>query len=420
MKILFSFFADGIREIFRGNGLYWGWMGGLTVLVVIGARSYLQQLDQGLIVTGLSDQISWGAYIANFTYLVGVAAAAVMLVIPAYIFHRQDMKTVVLIGEGIAVAAATMSILFVVVDLGRPDRIWHMIPFLGNFHFPQSLLAWDVLVLSGYLFLNLAIPFYILFTRYRGREPSMALYFPAVLISIVWAISIHTVTAFLFSSNIARPFWHTAVLGPRFLASAFSSGPALIILALQCIDWLTPFKVDQRIIDTLAVITTVALQISLFLLGVELFTEFYAPTEHNISAQFLFFGLPGNVTLVPWIWTSIGFNVVAVVMLSIHTFRHRRGMLNAALMLLIVGVWIDKGMGLIVPGFVPTPIGEVFEYIPTGNEILLSVGIYALGLMIFTILAKIAIPIELGVLSYQAGQPSHTVSGMAPGSGGAS
>jgi molybdopterin-containing oxidoreductase family membrane subunit len=401
MGSLLGFFRDGIKELFKGGALYWAWVIGLGAVVVVGAFHYQQQMEQGLIVTGMSDQVSWGAYIANFTYLVGVAAAAVMLVIPAYIFEREDLKHVVLIGEGVAVAAVTMCILFVLVDLGRPDRVWHMLPLLGRFNFPASILAWDVVVLSGYLLLNLTIPFYILFTRYRGGEPRLAIYFPGVLISIVWAISIHTVTAFLFSSNVARPFWNTAILGPRFLASAFTSGPALIVLALQVIDRRSAFKVPAHVIDFMALSITVALQINLFLLGVELFTEFYFPTEHGASARYLFFGLEGHHALVPWIWTATGFNLVAVTILTIHPFRQQRRLLNLACGLAIVGVWIEKGMGLIIPGFVPTTLGEMFDYVPTQVEIFVSLGVWAFGLLVFTLLTKVAIPIELGTLVHR-------------------
>ena len=292
-----------------------------------------------------------------------------MLVIPAYVFHRDDVKHVVLIGEGIAVAAVVMSILFVVVDLGRPERIWHMLPLLGRLHFPASLLAWDVVVLSGYLVLNLAIPFYILFSRYRGREPDPRLYFPAVLVSIGWAISIHTVTAFLFSSNVARPFWHTAVLGPRFLASAFTSGPALIVLALHVVNRTTPLKVQSSVIDLMALIATVALQINLFLLGAEIFTDFYFRTEHVASATYLYLGLHGANKLVPWIWSALVLQIVAATILTVHPLRTRRVFLGVACVLAIVGVWIEKGMGLVVPGFVPTPLGEVFEYSPSWGEV---------------------------------------------------
>ena len=396
---MFSFFVACFRQIVRGNLQYWIWIAILSVIIGNGLVFYSQQLDRGLVVTGLSDQISWGSYIANFTFLVGVAAAAVMLVIPAYIFHRDDIKHMVLIGEGIAVAAVIMCMAFVVVDMGRPDRILHMLPFIGRFNFPASLLAWDVVVLAGYLFLNLTIPFYILFEKYRDREPNPKIYLPGVFIAIGWAISIHTVTAFLFSSNAGRPFWHTAVLGPRFLASAFAAGPALIVLALQIIDRVTDFKVERRVIDFLAMIITVALQINLFLLGVELFTEFYTG-EHNTSAVFLYFGLQGYDALVPWIWSAMGLNLTAVVILTIHPLRRHRGFLNVALVLTVIGVWIEKGMGLIIPGFIPTPIGEVFEYSPTAVEVFVSLGIWAFGLLMFTLLVKIAIPIELDQLKH--------------------
>lgn len=411
MRTVIAFFADGLREVFRGGRAYWTWVGALGVVILVGLLFYARQLDQGLITSGMSDQVSWGVYIANFTYLVGIAAAAVMLVIPAYVFHRDDVKHVVLIGEGIAVAAVIMSILFVVVDLGRPERIWHMIPVLGRLHFPESLLAWDVVVLGGYLVLSVAIPFYMLFSRYQGREPRHDLYFPAILVSIAWAISIHTVTAFLFSSNVARPYWHTAVLGPRFLASAFTSGPALIVLALQVIGRQTPFKVQASVIQLMTLIATVALQINLFLLGAELFTDFYFRTEEVTAATYLYLGLDGANRLVPWIWSAITLQIAAATILTLHPLRSRRGVASIACVLAIVGVWIEKGMGLVIPGFVPTPLGEVFEYVPSWGEVFVSLGIWALGILVFTLLAKVAIPIELGALRCTTAHPGPVAGG---------
>jgi len=248
MMAVVRFILDGIREMLRGPREYWMWLGALAAIVAFGAWSYSQQLMNGLVVTGMSDQVSWGFYISNFAFLVGIAAAAVLLVIPAYIFDRKDVKEVVLIGEGMAVAAVLMAILFVIVDLGRPDRLWHMLPGIGRFNWPVSLLAWDVLVLSIYLLLNLAIPFYVLYSNYRGKEPNFRRYFPFVVLAMFWAISIHTVTAFLFSANPARPFWHTALLGPRFIASAFASGPALIIITLQIVRKVTSYEISQSVI----------------------------------------------------------------------------------------------------------------------------------------------------------------------------
>jgi len=399
MAIL-RFILDGLREMFRGSRNYWLWLMVLTVVVAYGATRYAQQVMNGLVVTGMSDQVSWGFYIANFAFLVGIAAAAVLLVIPAYIFHRKDIKEVVLVGEGMAVAAVTMAILFVVVDLGRPDRLWHMIPFIGRFNWPMSLLAWDVLVLSGYLVLNLAIPFYLLYYRYRGKEANFRLYFPFVVLAMFWAISIHTVTAFLFSANPARPFWHTSLLGPRFIASAFASGPALIIITLQVIHKVTQYNVSKSVIDTLALIMAIAMQINLFFVGAELFTDFYNEGAHAASIHYLFLGLDGFNSLQPWIWFALTLNVIAVVILMINPLRTNTLYLNIACVLAFVGIWIEKGMGLVVPGFVPTPLGEIFEYVPTSVELSVAAGIWAFGILIFTLLAKAVIAIERGELRY--------------------
>jgi Ni/Fe-hydrogenase subunit HybB-like protein len=389
------FLAASARTMLSGSKLYWAWIAGLSTLIVVGLVAYTGQLRDGLIVTGMSDQVSWGIYIANFTFLVGLAAASVLLVIPAYIFHRKDAKSVVLLAEGVAVAACLMCMLFVVVDLGRPDRMLHM---LFSLNWPRSMLAWDVIVLNGYLLLNLFIPMYVLYRKYQGKEPELRKYFPFIILAIFWAVSIHTVTAFLYSSNPDRHLWHTSLLAPRFIASAFAAGPAFIILAFRVIHATTDFKIERGVINLLAVITAVAMQVNLFMVGAELFTEFYHPTTHAASAEYLFFGIGEKTALVPWIWTAIAMNVVAVVILTVHRLRNSTVLLSLACLLAIVGIWIEKGMGLIIPGFVPTPLGEVFEYTPTLQETMISVGIWAVGLLAFTLLARAAIAIETGQL----------------------
>jgi Ni/Fe-hydrogenase subunit HybB-like protein len=396
MAMFLQFISDGLRAMFTGSRQYWYWLGFLGLLIVVGFGAYLLQLRDGLIVTGMSDQVSWGFYISNFAFLVGIAAAAVLLVIPAYIFHREEFKSVVLIGEGLAVAAVVGAMLFVIVDLGRPDRLLHMIPLIGRFNWPQSMLAWDVLVLNGYLALNLAIPCYVHYCHYRGQEPELRRYFPFVVLAMFWAISIHTVTAFLFAASSARPFWNIALLAPRFIATAFVSGPALIILVLQLLKRFTRYPVPESVIDTLALIMTVALQISLFFVGVELFTDFYNEGSHAASVRYLYFGLHGLNSLQGIIWMALTMNVIAVLLLSIHPLRKRRALLNIACLLAFFGIWIEKGMGFVIPGFIPTPLGEVFEYSPTSTELLLAMGIWALCILVFTLLAKASIAIALG------------------------
>ncbi|MBI4026978.1 MAG: polysulfide reductase NrfD [Verrucomicrobia bacterium] len=381
-----------------GDWRYYLWVGLLTAFCLMGLNAYIKQLVHGLVATGMSDQVSWGVYIANFTFLVGVAAAAVMLVIPVYIYGNEELHDLVIFGELLAVAAILMCLSFVMVDLGRPDRFWHLMPGIGKFNFPSSILSWDVIVLNGYLVLNLHICGYLLYTRYQGRKPAKWFYIPFVFIGIVWAVSIHTVTAFLYVGLGGRPFWNSAVVGPRFIASAFTAGPALIILALQIIRRTTDYRITDRALMTLRGIVQISMLINVFLLLNEVFKEFYSDTLHVASAKYLFFGLHGHHALVPWIWTAIAFNLTSMALLVLPASRSLKW-LDVACILAIVGIWIEKGMGLVIPGFIPTPLGEMVEYTPTLNETLICLGIWAFGFLCYTLFLRMAIPILQGRLS---------------------
>jgi molybdopterin-containing oxidoreductase family membrane subunit len=373
-------------------------MGSLTLVMLIGAYAYWVQLRDGLVVTGMNDHVSWGLYISQFTFLVGMAAAAVMLVLPAYVLKDVDFLRAVLIAEGVAVSALIMCLAFVTVDLGNPFASWHLVPVIGILNWPRSMLAWDVVVLWGYLLLNLFIPFYILYSHYTGRKPDPGKYLPWVYFSVFWAVSIHMVTAFLMAGLPARPFWNNALLGPRFLASAFTAGTAFMILLLWFIHSETEYRIGRGPLTKLAMITTVAAQINLIMLGSEIFTEFYFPTHHVQSARYLFFGLDGFNALVPWIRTAIVLNVGATIVMTIHPLRQRRNWLLGACLTLFVAVWIEKGLGLVVPGFIPSPLGEIVEYSPTWVELWVTAGIWAMGLFILTVLVRVALPIEMGDL----------------------
>lgn len=541
------------RIAFVGDWRYYAWMGALTALALIGLNAYCKQFVHGLIVTGMSDQVSWGVYIANFTFLVGVAAAAVMMVIPVYIYRNEELHDLVIFGELLAVAAIIMCLLFVTVDLGRPDRFWHLIPGIGQFNFPASMLSWDVIVLNGYLLLNVYICGYLLYCRYQKKSPSKWFYIPFVFIAIVWAVSIHTVTAFLYVGLGGRPFWNSSIVGPRFLASAFTAGPALIILAMQVVRRVTASSagngsstkladhalaapnrkatdadlhelarylpqlssvpqndlkaaaagaevidaepgdmllrqgdkdtyvffvvkghvvvrreeegraritrsigpgeifgessalaqhartasafaedeskiirfpvqaldvfmrqpkmrsfvharmterllISDRALLTLRGIVQVSMLINVFLLINEVFKEFYSGNLHVASSKYLFLGLHGHHALAPWIWTAIAFNVIAMFLLVLPVTRSLKW-LNVTCVLSIVGIWIEKGMGLVIPGFVPTPLGEFIEYTPSLNETLVCLGIWAFGLLLYTIFLRMAVPILQGRLS---------------------
>jgi len=390
------FLLTALDSATSGGRRYHLWMGSLTLIILVGAYAYYVQLRYGLGVTGMSDQVSWGLYISNFTFLVGMAAAAMMLVLPAYILHDVDFASAVLMAEGVAVAALVMALGFVVVDIGNPFAGWHLIPGIGYLNWPRSLLSWDVLVLNGYLVLNLAIPFYILYNHYAGRSPAKNKYLPWMYISAMWAVSIHLVTAFLLAGLPSRPFWNSALLGPRFLASAFTAGPAFVILLLHFVRRTTQYAIADGAFSKLALVVVAAAQINLVMLLSELFYEFYSPTHHGINARYLFFGLGEHRALVPWIWTGIGLNVCSTIVLMIHPLRHNPRWLMPACATLFMGIWIEKGIGLVIPGFIPSPLGEIVEYSPTWVELCVTAGIWALGLFVLTVLVRVALPIELG------------------------
>lgn len=395
--IMAGFLKNSINNMLKGSRLYQGWISFLLLIILLlGLPSYLKQLDHGLILTAMRDQVSWGFYIANFTFLVGVAAAAVLLVIPAYVYEFKPIKEIVLFGEMIAITAIIMCISFIIIDMGRPLYVWHILPFIGKMNFPSSLLAWDVIVLNGYLLLNIIVVFYVLYRLFHGREYKMSFIWPIVIISIPWAVSIHTVTAFLYNGLPSRPFWNASILAPRFIASALCSGPAIMLLIFQIIRKVSKIEIDDKAIFKIAELIAYAMGINLFLFIAEFFKEFYSGSIHLAPMQYLYFGLHGKSTLVPWIWTALLFNTFAFLLFLIRKTRERYFTLNLACILIIIGVYIEKGIGLIVPGFVPDVLGEIYEYTPTWTEASITIAVWAFGAMLYTLLLRISIPIYRG------------------------
>jgi molybdopterin-containing oxidoreductase family membrane subunit len=401
--VLTSFVSDYVRYVLKGGTKFYVWMGSLAVLIVGMLYVFYLQNTDGLIVTGMTSQIHDGLYFANLVFLVGVAAGAVTIVFPAYAYHHEGMHKVAVLGEMLAITAVIMVMMFVFAHMGRPDRLWHMIPPWGIYSF-SSMLGWDVMVLNGYLFLNLVCGFYYLWCKYTGNPLNKRWFMPMVWIAIVWALSIHTVTAFLISTMPARPMWFHSMMPIRFITTAFAAGPALIILIFLIVRNNTRFWVDDSAIKLLATIVTWCLGIAIFLTLSEVVVELYARTEHANGLYYLMFGLHGLTRLVPWFWSAVVLMIGAFILFLIPRFRNDMKLLTIPCAMAFAGIWIEKGMGLIVPGFIPSPIGEVTEYYPSLVEVLMTLGIWAFGFFILTILLKGAIGILLGDIKLGAGK----------------
>ena len=385
-----------MKLILRGNRAYWLWLAALGALILSGALAYANQVRTGLVVTAMRDQVSWGFYIGNFTFLVGVAAAAVVLVIPAYIYDWKPIREIVIYGELLAISAIVMCLMFVCVDIGRPDRFWHLIPPWGHLNFPRSVLAWDVLVLNLYFLVNFAVATHILYRAFHGRKYVKGLVVPLVLLSIPMAVGIHTVTAFLYNGLAARPYWNSSILAPQFLASAFCSGPAILLVVMQLLRRFTRFEIQDQAIQKIAELMAYAMFLNLFLHGAEAFKEFYSGTQHLLFTRYWYLGLGGHRTLVPYAWSAVGLNVLAFALFIAPATRRNPIALNIGCLATYAGVYIEKGMGLIIPGLTPDALGEIYEYYPTLTELRVAAGIFALGFLIFTLMLKVAVPISLG------------------------
>jgi [DsrC]-trisulfide reductase subunit P len=380
----------------KGNRYYWTWLAFLVLIIAAGFAAYMVQFDIGMAVTGLSRDVSWGFYIAQLTFLVGVAASAVMVVLPYYLHDYKVFGKITILGEFTAVASICMCGLFLFVDIGQPMRALNVFLYPS----PQSVVFWDAMVLNGYLFLNILVGWNVLEAERNGLKPQ-AWVRPFIYLSIPWAFAIHTVTAFLYCGLAGRGFWLTAVMAPRFLASAFSSGPAFLILLCSLIRRVSTFDMGREPIQALAKIATYGLLANLFFLLCEVFVVFYSGVPgHAAHFSYLYFGMDGHDFLVPWMWTALALMGMALILLLNPTTRRNEPILIVACIALFTGTWIDKGMGLIAGGFIPTSMHQAVDYIPTVLELLVSMGIYGIGALILTILFKMVVGVrnEIGAV----------------------
>lgn len=384
-----------LERALKGSPAYWKLLITLMVIMGAGVICYLLQFAEGLKITGMSRDISWGLYIAQFTYLVGIAAGGVMVVLPYYIHDYKAFGKITILGEFLAIGAVVMCLLFIFVDIGNPVRIMNVILYPS----PNSILFWDMVVLNVYLFLNIFVGWNVLAAERKGVPYQKWVKFLA-LVSIPWAFSIHTVTAFLYAGIPGRHLWLTAIMAARFLASAFAAGPALLLLLCFLVRKNTKFDPGREQMLTLSGIITYAMILNVFFLLLEFFTAYYSGIpEHQTSLNYLFFGFQGKSSLVPWMWTSVFFSVIALILLIVPSLRRNEPTMILGCAAVIIGTWIDKGVGLVIGGFIPNPFHKVIEYSPTFPELVICAAVWATGFFVITILFKIAISIKEEVLA---------------------
>jgi Ni/Fe-hydrogenase subunit HybB-like protein len=379
-----------LQKAFTGGRNYWILLAVWSLVMFVGLLAYSQQLTEGLQITGMTRDVTWGLYISQFTFLVGVAASAVMVVLPYYLHNYKAFGKLVILGEFLAVSAVLMCMLFIFVDMGQPTRVVNVMLHPS----PNSLMFWDMMALMGYLILNAVIGF-VTFDAERKGAPSPKWIKPLIYLSIPWAVSIHTVTAFLYAGLEARPFWMTAILGPRFLASAFASGPSLLILLALILRKFTSFDPGKEAIQKLATIVVYAMVINVFFFGVELFTGLYSDMPHHVHHfQYMFLGLDGYGALTPWMWAGQVLTIGAVTLLLIPKIRRQEKYLAALCVAVVTAIWIEKGLAMVVTGFIPSPLGKITEYSPTAPEIAITLGVYALGFFVLTVLYRIVLSVR--------------------------
>ena len=384
-----------IEKALKGGRGYWAWMIFLLAIMGMGGMFYVQQFNYGLGITGMSRDVTWGIYISQFTFLVGVAAGGLMLVLPYYIHHYKDFGRITILGEFMAIAAVIMCLMFILADLGQPIRALNVLLHPT----PNSMLFWDMIVLNGYLFLNVVCGWAVLHAEYKGLKYATWVKY-LIYLSIPWAVSIHTVTAFLYCGLPGRHFWLTAILAPRFLASAFAAGPALLLLAALIMEQTTKFRVGQIAKDKLVTIIGYAAIINLFFLGCEFFVGYYSNIPgHMHTLDYLFWGLEhdGHMynNLVPFMRASMVMGLVGIPLIFVARTKQSTGLLALSCALIFLSLWIDKGLGLVLGGFVPNMLEQVTEYTPSVQELGITAAIWATGFFLLTLLYKVAIEVKL-------------------------
>ena len=371
----------------------------LAVLAAVGVGAYACQFVGGLGVTGMSNGTSWGLYIACFMFFVGLSAGGLIVASSASIFHVAEYKKVALPAILVSLVCICVAGSFVLIDLGGIVRLLNLL-VTPNFVSP---LLWDICVISTYLAINL-VYLYFMTSRKPGAKDKVAV---VSRFALPVAILVHSVTAWIFGLQIAREGWYSTIMAPLFVASAMDSGLALLLLSLLWMNRQRVFATSRKLIANLAGLLAACVAVDGYMVGCEVLTMAYPGTEHGMEV----FGQMVWGATAPFFWIEVIVGVIIPFCILVFARNRRRPCLVAlAAAGVVVGVFCKRIWLLFTSFIFPNVSGApglvsgssssrglygmdgwavTSSYAPTLPEILIVVGMVAVGVMAFLLLAKV-------------------------------
>jgi molybdopterin-containing oxidoreductase family membrane subunit len=359
------------------------WLGLTGLLTLLGIAAWIVQLVKGIGATGQSNLEPWGIYIAGFIFFMGLSAGSLVLAALPVLFDLPKFRPYARIAAFVALIALVIGGLFILVDIGRPDRLWHMVRYaeLG------SPMLWDLLLTIAFLIIST-----LLLRRLTVSNKT-----DGVLKALAWlgllAGLADMVTGFVFSTQVAHEFWFSAVQPFAFFVAAIASAGAIILLVMTVLKSSGQATLESADLQPVAGFTAVALGIDLLLIASEIVTLGFPRSENSLD-------LLGFLLASPLFWIEVVTALIAIILLAAPGTRRVPGWIAVAAVLALVDLAVKRflfvQMGFVQPNiqYAGVAIAPRGPYVPTLVEWGLVVGLVGL----FTML------LILGFRSLQSGK----------------
>lgn len=389
------------------------WTGILIAVIAFGLSNYLRQFDEGLGVTGMDYPVYWGIYIVNTIFNVGLSAGGIIVACMVYAIGIKKYKPVGRIAEILAITTLFQAVMFLMLDLGRPDRFYFILQYARI----ESPLVWDVTIISTYMMIGLSIMYFStrkdavrlmdVFPRRRLLYQVLTLGYVDVshkslerdekilkilaVAAIPAAVGLHSITAWIFGVVKAHPDFHSPLIAPFFVTSAIVSGLALVILVTVMSRHFLRLNIENKVITDLGGVLAMLIPVEGYLILSEVVTVVYGDEPaHTVVFNDL---VSGNFMVE--FWGLVTLLTVAFLILAFPKTRTVKGVALAAL-LVIIGV-IGKRIIIVLPPLLHPILTYYPEgtYVPTQTELSITVGVYAVGMLIYTVISKVIPLVEL-------------------------